>query len=229
MDASEIDDILTATLADRQLTRSERRALQAVLDDRRASEAVLALFRSRAFALARESVTDARARQVISWLEETVQALLPTRRVPEGSRTEAHFSPGDGPLRAIVKLIEEARGSIDVCVFTVTDDRLSRALVNAHQRGVRVRVVSDDEKALDLGSDLQRLQDAGLPVRLDRAESHMHHKFALFDGRLLLTGSYNWTRGAARDNEENFVVTGDGRLLTAFGRCFERLWDRLAP
>jgi phosphatidylserine/phosphatidylglycerophosphate/cardiolipin synthase-like enzyme len=227
MDASEIDAILTATLADRQLTRSERRALQAVLDDRRASEAVLALFRSRAFALARESVTDPRARQVISWLEETVQALLPTRRVPEASRTEAHFSPGDGPLRAIAKLIEEARGSIDVCVFTVTDDRLARALVDAHQRGVRVRVVSDDGKALDPGSDLQRLRDAGLPVRLDRAESHMHHKFAVFDRLRLLTGSYNWTRSAADVNHENVLVSDDPRLVQPFCRAFDDLWAAL--
>jgi cardiolipin hydrolase len=227
MDATEIDTILTATLADRQLTRSERRALQAVLDDRRASEAVLALFRSRAFALARESVTDPRARQVISWLEDTVQALLPTRRVPESSRMEAHFSPGEGPLRAIVQLIEEARGSIDVCVFTVTDDRLSRALLKAHERGIRVRVVSDDEKALDPGSDMLRLRDAGIPVRLDHAEAHMHHKFALFDRLRLLTGSYNWTRSAADVNHENVLVSDDPRLVQPFCRAFDDLWTAL--
>ncbi|HVG59402.1 MAG TPA: phospholipase D-like domain-containing protein, partial [Hyalangium sp.] len=216
-----------ATLADRQLTRSERRALQAVLDDRRASEAVLALFRSRAFALARESVTDPRARQVISWLEETVQALLPTRRVPEASRMEAHFSPGEGPLRAIAQLIEEARGSIDVCVFTVTDDRLSRALLRAHERGIRVRMVSDDEKALDVGSDMLRLRDAGIPVRLDRAEAHMHHKFAVFDRLRLLTGSYNWTRSAADVNHENVLVSDDPRLVQPFCRAFDDLWTAL--
>ncbi len=228
MDASEIDAILTATLADKQLTRSERRALQAVLDDRRASEAVLALFRSRAFALARDSVTDPRARQVISWLEETLQALLPTRRIPDSSRVEAHFSPGEAPLRAIVKLIEEARGSIDVCVFTVTDDRLTRALLEAHGRGLRIRLVSDDDKALDAGSDVARMQSAGIPVRLDRTEAHMHHKFALFDRLRLLSGSYNWTRSAADSNHENVLVSDDPRLVQPFCRAFDDLWNALA-
>lgn len=227
MDASEIDAILTATLADKQLTRSERRALQAVLDDRRASEAVLALFRSRAFALARDSVTDPRARQVISWLEETLQALLPTRRVPESSRVEAHFSPGEGPLRAIIKLIEEARGSIDVCVFTVTDDRLTRSLIAAHQRGIRVRVVSDDDKSQDPGSDMARLRGIGIPVRLDRTEAHMHHKFAVFDRMRLLSGSYNWTRSAADSNHENVLVSDDARLVQPFCRAFDDLWSSL--
>ncbi len=38
---------------------------------------------------------------------------------------------------------------------------------------------------------------------------HMHHKFALFDGGRLLTGSYNWTRGAAETNYENVIDTTD--------------------
>jgi len=54
----------------------------------------------------------------------------------------------------------------------------------------------------------------------------MHHKFALFDGRLLLTGSYNWTRGAADDNHENFVVTDDPHLLRAYAQAFEDLWHQ---
>ncbi len=56
----------------------------------------------------------------------------------------------------------------------------------------------------------------------------MHHKFALFDGRRLVTGSYNWTRSAAEFNEENFIVTGDSQLTSAFARTFEDLWKRWA-
>jgi phosphatidylserine/phosphatidylglycerophosphate/cardiolipin synthase-like enzyme len=55
----------------------------------------------------------------------------------------------------------------------------------------------------------------------------MHHKFAIFDGALLLTGSYNWTRGAARDNEENFITTPDRRLIASFTAAFGRLWNSL--
>jgi phosphatidylserine/phosphatidylglycerophosphate/cardiolipin synthase-like enzyme len=55
----------------------------------------------------------------------------------------------------------------------------------------------------------------------------MHHKFAVFDASLVLTGSYNWTRGAAIENEENVIVSGDPRHVTAFSRAFERLWKRL--
>jgi phosphatidylserine/phosphatidylglycerophosphate/cardiolipin synthase-like enzyme len=172
-------------------------------------------------------VKDARSREVISWLEETVQALHTPRPV-ETSRVEAHFTPGDAPLNAILQLIHGARGSIDVCVYTVTDDRITRALLEAHGRGVRLRVVGDDDKSLDAGSDMDRLRDAGVPVRLDRSEAHMHHKFAVFDRLRLLTGSYNWTRSAAEHNHENVLVSDDARLVQPFSRAFDALWETLA-
>ncbi|ATB28074.1 phospholipase D-like domain-containing protein [Melittangium boletus] len=224
MNAAEIDAILLATLEDRTLTRTEKQALQAVLDDRKASDAVLALFRSRAFELARDSVTDPRAREVITWLEDTVKTLLPAR---ESSQVEVQFSPGEGPLRTIIRLIEEARGSADVCVFTLTDDRITRVLLAAHARGLRLRVVSDDDKSFDPGSDVHRLREAGIPIRLDRTEAHMHHKFAVFDRRRLLTGSYNWTRSAADVNHENVLVSDDPRLVQPFCRAFDDLWAEL--
>jgi len=227
MNASEIDAILSATLGDRNLSRTERQALQAVLDDRKASEAVRALFRSRAFELARSSVTDPRAREVIGWLEDTVKALLPSREVRETGRVETHFSPGDGPLGAIVRLLGETRASADICVFTITDDRITRALLDTHRRGVRVRVVTDNDKALDLGSDIRRLREAGVAVRMDKTEAHMHHKFAVFERKRLLTGSYNWTRSAADANHENVLISEDPQLVLPFCRAFDDLWASL--
>jgi cardiolipin hydrolase len=63
---------------------------------------------------------------------------------------------------------------------------------------------------------------------VDRSPYHMHHKFAILDGATLLTGSYNWTRGAARDNEENLIVTDEPRLVNPFALTFEHLWAKLA-
>jgi mitochondrial cardiolipin hydrolase len=147
---------------------------------------------------------------------------------PEFSRgmAEAWFSPHDDCPGRIINLFAEARSSVDVCVFTITDDRVSDSILAAHCEGIRIRIITDDDKAHDLGSDIDRLAAAGIPVRIDHSPFHMHHKFAIFDGRILLQGSFNWTRGAARDNQEDLVVTDDPRLVTAFGREFERLWTQ---
>lgn len=150
-------------------------------------------------------------------------------RRPAAALAEAHFSPGDECLAAIRLQLSRARASADVCVFTITDDRIADAILAAHRRGVRVRVVTDNDKAFDEGSDIRKLEAAGIEIREDRTEFHMHHKFAIFDQRVLLTGSYNWTRGAARFNEENVIVSDDARLVGPFGREFAALWGRLSP
>ncbi len=95
------------------------------------------------------------------------------------------------------------------------------------RRGLAVRIITDNEKAEDEGSDIDWLRESGIPVRVDRTQYHMHHKFAVFDGELLLSGSYNWTRGAALYNDENLIVTSDPRLIAAFSKAFEKLWNRL--
>jgi phosphatidylserine/phosphatidylglycerophosphate/cardiolipin synthase-like enzyme len=118
--------------------------------------------------------------------------------------------------------------SIDICVFTITDNRIADAIRTAHRDGVRLRIMSDNEKSLDLGSDVAQLAAGGVPVRIDTSPYHMHHKFAIFDAKTLLTGSYNWTLGAARDNEENLIVTGDAHLLQEFQRVFDGLWNKFA-
>lgn len=219
-------EILRQTLDDRRLTRSERQSLDALLDDADRDPRRMDAWRAEAFSLAAEAIGGGPAAEVLEWLEDVVRALQP-RGKPEPP-AECHFSPIDDCARAIVRRIEGAQRSLDVCVFTITDDRLADALIAAQARGVAVRIVTDNEKADDYGSDVDRLERAGLAVRVDRSPFHMHHKFAIVDGATLLNGSYNWTRGASRDNLENLVISGDPRLVGPFAGQFERLWNRLA-
>jgi len=226
MTSPQIDRILRHTLADFRLSRGEKRILGTILDELGADRRELEVLRSRAFEIAREELADPQSLAVVDWLEEIVKVFQP--KEPGGEvRAEAYFAPGDDCPRAIVNLLGRARRSIDICVFTITDDRIAEAIVEAHRRDVAVRIIADDDKAEDRGSDIDRLGRLGIPVRVDRTENHMHHKFAVFDRTTTLTGSYNWTRSAARYNEENFIVTDDARLTKAFSERFERLWREL--
>ena len=114
-------------------------------------------------------------------------------------------------------------------MYTISDDQLSDELIAVHRRGLAVRIISDNEKRFDAGSDIQQLIDSGVPLRIDNSPFHMHHKFALFDGRLLLNGSFNWTRSASTSNEENLLVTDDLHLVAEYRREFEMLWARYRP
>ena len=223
----QIDRILRGTLEDNRLSRGEKRVLRDVLAELGKDERQVALLRHRAFQIARDQLTDANDQAVVEWLEDVVKALVP-RPASAQPDSESAFSPEDNCPRKIASLLARARRNVDICVFTITDDRITDAILQTHRRGVRVRVISDNAKSLDLGSDVQQLARQGVPVRIDRSDYHMHHKFAVFDERYLLTGSYNWTRSAARHNEENFIVTHDEKLVRDFTEAFERLWQKLA-
>ena len=226
MSQPEITKILKHTLSDYRLSRGERRALSGILQQLDVDERQLAVIRHQAFEIARDQTSDPEAKQLLSWLEDVAKVLLPQTTENE-TPDRAYFSPGEDCLRAIVNLLRRSSDTIDICVFTITDDRITDAIMQAKKAGTKIRILTDNDKAEDRGSDVGRLERAGIQVRVDKTDNHMHHKYALFDSKALLTGSYNWTRSAERYNEENIVVSHDRGLVQAFAKQFEKLWDDL--
>lgn len=142
---------------------------------------------------------------------------------------QAYFSPGPDCRVAIEQAMETAVDELFICVFTISDDRLSDAILSAHRSGLSVRVISDNDKMHDRGSDVERLYQAGVDVRIDRSPEHMHHKFMVIDGRTVMTGSYNWTRSAETRNEENLVAIDDHIMASHFTTEFTRIWNNSVP
>jgi len=228
MNVPEWDDILRLSASDGRISTGERSALRRRLEDAALDERQKAVFRSRAFEAAREVARNVGADGALAWVEDIVKLLDPTEAPSGEDVTEVLFSPGESCAQAIIARFRTCRRNADVCVFTITDDRISNAIADAHRRGVVVRVVTDDEKANDPGSDALRLAGAGVAVRVDDSPYHMHHKFAAFDRGVVISGSYNWTVSAARNNEENLIVSGDRRIVAAYEAEFERLWAKFA-
>lgn len=230
MKPKQLRNMLQQTIDDFRLSRGERQALSRILDHLDPTEDMLALYRRIAFELAHDTLKSAgthTADDIVDWLEDVTRVLQSGSEASKRTTlAESFFTPGNDCPRRIGSLLDAAKNTAELCVFTITDDRISDKIINAHRRGVKVRIVTDDDKAFDAGSDISRLKTAGLPVRVDRTQYHMHHKFAVFDGEKLLTGSYNWTRSAASNNEENFIITGDGRFIRRFADVFEGLWKK---
>jgi phosphatidylserine/phosphatidylglycerophosphate/cardiolipin synthase-like enzyme len=99
--------------------------------------------------------------------------------------------------------------------------------MTSHKKGLEIRIITDNDKMRDLGSDIDRLAKAGIAVKMDNTSNHMHHKFMVVDDRSLLTGSYNWTRSAARYNHENIVLIHETGVVRSFLKEFERLWKEM--
>ncbi|MEO2091467.1 MAG: phospholipase D-like domain-containing protein [Gemmataceae bacterium] len=228
MNAAELDALLRQFLTDHTLSDAEKKTLRGWVEKHVTTDQHRAVARSRVFDTARGAVADPQAARVIDFVEDVLKVLLPMGAAAGPAPDEAFFSPGEACLQRIVARLTNARSAVDICVFTITDDRISSAILAAHKRGVKVRIITDNDKAFDPGSDVPRFVQAGIPLTVDQTPFHMHHKFALFDRTRLLNGSYNWTRGAAEQNQENVIDTGDPRLLAAFQNEFDALWQKLS-
>ncbi len=147
----------------------------------------------------------------------------PAVTLGDGSRAHVYFSPDDGAARAILRELEGARLSIDLLAFTLTADPIAEALLEAADRGVRVRGVVEAVRADAVGSDVERLREAGLEIQLDTNTGNMHHKVLIIDRSIVITGSYNFSNSAEERNDENLMILYSEELARKFGSEFERL------
>jgi len=137
------------------------------------------------------------------------------------------FSPDGDCLEVLLSFIQNARESVYVMIYVFTLDDVADALIDAAARGVDVKVLIEADSAFIRGSEYSRLAENGVEVRLDRNRYLMHNKVAVIDGRIVITGSMNWSfRGAFRNNE-NIIVLEDPDTAAEFIDEFNKLW-RLA-
>lgn len=220
----DILNFLRQSVADEFVSKQEKRTLRQMLADRELDASQLNFIRNKIFELANEKATNENFRFVLEWVKSAVSAL---ENSPPDLRT--FFSPGDECRNAITQQLSSAKEELLVCVFTISDDIITDSLLQAHHRGVSIRIITDNEKSFDKGSDIYQLAGEGIDIRMDTSPDHMHHKFMVVDKHSVLTGSYNWTRGAARFNHENIIITQNPATVKAFTHEFNKLWPVMAP
>ncbi len=140
------------------------------------------------------------------------------------AKTEVYFSLSDNPQKEIIKNINQAEASIKIAMYIFTDREIALPLIKAHERGVKVRLYLDKDQVDYKYSQSRFLVQKGIKTRISSNNYIMHHKFAIIDNRMLLTGSYNWTFSANHRNDENLMVIDDPEIIALYQNQFEKLW-----
>lgn len=141
--------------------------------------------------------------------------------------TQVYF---DGIQAEILRQLQQARHSIKVAVAWFTDKEILQALTSKAKKGVAVELILSRVSLndFDLNPKIYRAlkKNGGEVLNCGAADfregSVMHNKFAVIDYRVVITGSYNWTNQAQR-NEENIVVISDEFTADFFVEKFEAL------
>lgn len=221
-----MDDIvehLKLSIEDDFLSKNEKKSLKEFIGERPLDEHQLGYLRSKIYELANEKVTSTNYKFILEWIKDANNTLLskPT------SDADAYFSPGETCRNVIIQQIQRAINQVQICVFTISDDPITEAILTSHKLGKDIRIITDNDKSLDEGSDIERIARQGVQIKMDRTANHMHHKFMVVDGKAVITGSYNWTRSAALYNHENILLTQDAGVVKSFLKQFDQLWKEM--
>jgi phosphohistidine phosphatase SixA len=158
-----------------------------------------------------------------------------SREEASTASAEVVFSRKTPVAEFLESLLGGTGTSIEAALHQLSNPRLIRALVEASHRGVEVRLLLDRTKFEEAVSTFPALSNGRFSIRLLNGRlgpaSRMHHKFALLDHRMVVTGSYNWTVGSDEQNFENLVILRGPGEAAAYRQEFKALWrlGTLAP
>jgi phosphatidylserine/phosphatidylglycerophosphate/cardiolipin synthase-like enzyme len=120
---------------------------------------------------------------------------------------ETCFAPESDCAAFAVRAIDRAQREILVGAYGLTTGAgIVEALLRAHRRGVEVKLIADKKTPCGRKSGVDPLASAGVPVWIDNSARIAHTKTMVIDGAVTLSGSYNWTRGAAANSEDLNLV-----------------------
>ena len=131
--------------------------------------------------------------------------------------TRVIFSPKGGASKELLRLIKAAKGNIVVAAYAFSSKYLGTALSAALKRGVKVRIILDGDIARKAYSIDEWLAGEGIEVRfIDVKGGSLHHKFMIIDGKILMTGSYNFTNESEFRNHEAAIFTNNKAVIQSF-------------
>ncbi len=138
------------------------------------------------------------------------------------SKVVVAFSPNGQATNVIVDAIHHARSQILVQAYSFTSKPILSALARAKERGVDVEVIADKSNDNGKYSGAAYMDHHGVPVWIDDSVHIAHNKVMIFDRKSVLTGSFNFSAAAQKDNAENILLVENSPELAA---AYIRDWE----
>ncbi|MBY0280530.1 MAG: phospholipase D family protein [Alphaproteobacteria bacterium] len=153
-------------------------------------------------------------------LTETSQPLLVQSQ--DGILCKTCFTPTHHCLPLILEAIQKAQKTIKMQVYSFTSKEIADALLTAHQRGVKVVIISDKSNRTAAHTQVRDLKSKGIDVLFDTTPAIAHNKIILVDDSIVLTGSYNFTKAAEHRNAENLLLIRSKKIAEQYHDNFSR-------
>lgn len=140
---------------------------------------------------------------------------------------------GKEGLQRLIGLIDGAKKTIRIAMFTWTHLALTEAVIRAHTRGIDVEIILDHGQAQGVCQQtVEALTKGGIKLRLSSGLGLLHHKCAWIDEEILVNGSANWTQSAFTRNRDCFLILHhlteqqNAKMRSLWKKTFSRSLDK---
>jgi len=137
---------------------------------------------------------------------------------------ENYFAPEDHVEEKILSELESANSSIMFMTFTFTSDPIEKKLIEKSEEGVVVKGIFESRQVSRYAA-YEFLYDCNIPVIRDKNGYSMHHKVFIIDNETTITGSFNPSKHADEENDENILIIHDPEITKNYLEEFEKLWS----
>jgi phosphatidylserine/phosphatidylglycerophosphate/cardiolipin synthase-like enzyme len=140
-----------------------------------------------------------------------------------GADVNAYFAPENNVEKIIIRHLNKAEKSIRFMAFSFTSNKIAETMAAASKRGVNVSGIFEKKGSDGRYSKYRMLKSEGIKVKTDKNKHLLHHKVIIIDDKTVITGSYNFSKNANKNNDENIVIIHDSTIAELYINEFNRL------
>ena len=131
-------------------------------------------------------------------------------------------------LRHLQNELSIAERSIKVAVSWFTNYALFKQIKEFAQKGLDIHLIINNDSVNNGGYclDFNELIEAGVHVSLVEYPHLIHHKFCIIDNKVVINGSYNWTRFSGNNYENIMIFRNNDYVTSSFNEEFEKMLQK---
>ena len=161
-----------------------------------------------------------------------VEARGPLERERTMAGLRIYYAPRTNLADIDRALLASAKTRVDFAAYVLTDNTIINALADAARRGVKLRIYLDPDQPAMKNPDtaspfwtLFRQPNVQAKMKMQGSDL-MHLKDYQVDGRVLRTGSSNFSFSGARRQDNDLILIESSDAVAQFVEQFEHMWSR---
>jgi len=146
----------------------------------------------------------------------------------DNTNISAYFSPKDKVItKRVIPLITQAKKYIYIPAFVITHNDLTNAIIEAKNRGVSIKIITDATSSGTTHSKNTKLRESGVALKYENFAGKLHNKSIIIDDEIVITGSMNFSNSGENKNDENCLIIENKEIAKFYREYFEYLWAKI--